>query len=81
MIYALYRGLTALAAPVVPLVLRRRQAAGKEDPKRRGERLGQPALPRPTGRLAWIHAASVGEALSVQVLLRRLLKDASPAEE
>ena len=78
MIYALYRGLTALAAPVVPLVLRRRQAAGKEDPERRGERLGRPALPRPPGRLVWIHAASVGEALSVQVLLRRLL-DRDPA--
>ncbi len=73
MIYALYRGLTAIAAPLVPLVLRRRQAAGKEDPERRGERLGCPALKRPKGRLAWIHAASVGEALSVQVLLRRLL--------
>ena len=73
MIYALYRGLTAIAAPLVPLVLRRRQAAGKEDPARRGERLGCPARERPPGRLVWIHAASVGEALSVQVLLRRLL--------
>ena len=73
MLFALYRGLTAIAAPIVPVILDRRQAAGKEDPARRGERLGYPALDRPRGRLAWIHAASVGEALSVQVLLRRLL--------
>ncbi len=73
LVLALYRGLTVVAAPFVPLVLRRRQAAGKEDPERRGERLGHPSRPRPKGRLAWIHAASVGEALSVQILLRRLL--------
>ena len=73
MFYQLYRGLTTLAGPLVPVLLDRRQAADKEDPGRRGERLGVPSHPRPPGRLAWLHAASVGEALSVQVLVGRLL--------
>ena len=73
MFYWLYRGLTTLAGPLVPVLLDRRQAADKEDPGRRGERLGVPSHPRPPGRLAWLHAASVGEALSVQVLVGRLL--------
>jgi 3-deoxy-D-manno-octulosonic-acid transferase len=74
MLYALYRGLTDLADPLVPLLLDRRQAAGKEDPARRGERLGRPGAARPPGRLVWLHGASVGEALSAQALIRRLLE-------
>lgn len=73
MLYPLYRGLTELAGPLVPIILDRRAAAGKEDPARRGERIGRPSLPRPPGPLVWAHAASVGEAMSVQALIRRLL--------
>lgn len=75
MIPLLYRGFSHLAAPVLPLLLQRRMRAGKEDPARLGERLGQPGLPRPQGRLIWIHAASVGESLSVLPLIERLLQD------
>ena len=74
MFYTVYRGLTDLAAPLVPFMLERRQAIGKEDPARRGERLGEPGRPRPAGRLIWMHGASVGEALSAQVLIRRVLR-------
>ena len=70
---ALYRGATDLAGPIVPLILDRRTAAGKEDPARRAERLGRPTVARPAGPLCWVHAASVGEALSVQTVVRRLL--------
>lgn len=73
MLWALYRGLTTLAGPAVPVLLNRRTRAGKEDAARRGERLGRPSRPRPDGPLVWIHAASVGEALSVQRLIGRLL--------
>ncbi len=73
MLYTLYRGLTSLAGPLVPVVLERRRVAGKEDPARRDERLGLAGRPRPPGRLVWVHGASVGEALSVQELIRRLL--------
>ncbi|MCC6007220.1 MAG: 3-deoxy-D-manno-octulosonic acid transferase [Rhodobacteraceae bacterium] len=49
-----------------------RAARGKEDPARLGERMGRPGLARPSGQLVWFHAASVGEALSLVELIRRL---------
>ena len=74
MLQSLYRGLTTVAGPAVRLYLDRRRAAGKEDPVRQAERFGAPSRPRPAGRLAWIHAASVGEANSVLVLVTKLLE-------
>ncbi|WP_448207620.1 3-deoxy-D-manno-octulosonic acid transferase [Azospirillum sp. sgz302134] len=76
MLQSLYRGLTSLAGPAVRLYLDRRRAAGKEDSARQAERFGMASRPRPAGRLAWIHAASVGEANSVLVLVSRLLEEA-----
>lgn len=75
MIHTLYRGLTCVAGPAVRFYLARRLRAGKEDPQRRGERLGYAARARPSGPLLWIHAASVGEANSILVLVERLLAD------
>ena len=72
MIFGLYRALTVLGGPLIGLYLKRRMARGKEDPKRFGERLGQPGLPRPDGRLVWLHGASVGETLSLLPLVERL---------
>lgn len=72
MIYRLYRGLTILGAPLISLYLDRRKARGKEDTSRFAERLGRPATPRPSGPLVWIHAASVGESLSMLPLIERL---------
>ena len=69
---AVYRGAGRLALPVVDLVLKARERAGKEDPARRGERRGRPGLARPEGRLVWVHAASVGETLAVMGLVERL---------
>jgi 3-deoxy-D-manno-octulosonic-acid transferase len=73
MLHTLYRGLTTIAGPAVRLYLDRRRAVGKEDFARQAERFGAPSRPRPDGRLVWIHAASVGEANSVLVLIDRLL--------
>ncbi|MDF1720397.1 MAG: 3-deoxy-D-manno-octulosonic acid transferase [Minwuia sp.] len=68
----LYHGLGTVLTPLAPLLLRRRLRAGKEDPARLGERLGQPGRRRPQGLLIWIHAASVGESQSVLALIGRL---------
>ena len=62
----------AALAPVLPLLLRRRAAKGKELPERLGERRGLDAT-RPEGPLIWLHAASVGESLSLLPLLSALL--------
>ncbi|MGE5503841.1 MAG: 3-deoxy-D-manno-octulosonic acid transferase [Actinomycetota bacterium] len=72
MIYSIYRGLTILGAPLIALYLDRRKARGKEDRSRFPERLGHPGQPRPEGALAWLHAASVGESLSMLPLVERL---------
>ncbi len=53
-------------------MLQRRVAIGKEDAARLGERCGVESLARPAGRLGWIHAASVGEAVSVLPVLSSL---------
>ncbi len=67
-----WRLLTRLLSPLAPLLLRERAARGKEDWARLNERLGLSGLPRPEGRLVWVHGASVGESLSALPLLQRL---------
>ncbi|MBI1206924.1 MAG: 3-deoxy-D-manno-octulosonic acid transferase [Azospirillum sp.] len=79
MLYSLYRGLTQLGGPAIRYYLDRRRAAGKEDPLRQAERLGRPSHPRPDGPLVWFHAASIGESLSILVLVDRLLAASSTA--
>lgn len=70
-----WRVVSRLATPLVPLWLARRLARGKENRARIGERLGQITIPRPTGRLVWVHGASVGESLSALPLMERLLTE------
>ena len=61
-----------------PLAIRpyinKRKEHGKEDVKRFNERIGKPKLPRPEGRLFWLHGASVGESLSMLPLIDKLLQ-------
>lgn len=71
---AFYAGLTTCARPLIELILTRRQALGREDPHRINERKGLASIPRPKGPLLWIHAASIGEAISVKRLIARLLE-------
>jgi 3-deoxy-D-manno-octulosonic-acid transferase len=69
---ALWRVAATLVAPALPLWLARRAARGKEFPARLAERRGIAGIPRPAGRLLWLHAASVGETQSVLPLIARL---------
>ncbi len=72
-----YRLVTRLLRPAVPLLLGARARRGKEEPGRRGERLGRAGIPRPAGEIAWIHAASVGE-LNAVLPLAETLRAARP---
>lgn len=52
---------------------RRAHQRQRADPTRLQERFGKPTLPRPGGKLVWIHAASVGEVASIARLAKALL--------
>lgn len=67
-----YRGLARALTPLFHLLFRLRSRSGKEIVARKGERFGRAVLNRPKGRLVWIHAASVGETMSVLPLVEAL---------
>src|SRR5205814_4219053 len=69
-----WRLVTGALTPAAALLLRQRAARGKEDWLRLNERLGLAGLPRPSGKLIWVHGASVGESLSALPLIEKLLE-------
>lgn len=71
---SLYRIFICLATPFILILLFIRKKKGKEDPRRFPERLGRKLPSRPTGKLIWMHGASVGECLSMQPLIKKLLE-------
>jgi 3-deoxy-D-manno-octulosonic-acid transferase len=66
-----------IAAPGLRVMLRARLSRGKELPGRLKERRGIDSTPRPSGRLIWLHAASVGETVSLLPVLPELTDDAT----
>jgi len=69
-----YRLFTKALTPLVLIYLHARKRRGKEDARRLRERFGYASYARPSGALVWLHAASVGEANSVQPLIEALHK-------
>ena len=65
----LYQFLTTIAGPFLGLWLQYRAQRGKEIPARLSERFGITDHTRPDGKLAWFHAASVGESQSLLPLI------------
>lgn len=68
-----YRVGLRLGEPAVAGLLAWRAHRGKEDLKRLPERRGLPGRARPVGPLAWMHGASVGEALSLIGLVEGMI--------
>ena len=71
-IWRCYAALATLAAPALRPWLCRRARRGKEVAARLREREGIDATPRPPGTLIWLHAASVGESVSILPVLSAL---------
>ncbi|MEL6281598.1 MAG: 3-deoxy-D-manno-octulosonic acid transferase [Pseudomonadota bacterium] len=70
---ALYGAIARFPGPAIARwALTRRAKRGKEDASRLHERFGHPSLPRPQGEIIWLHAASVGESLSLLPLISGL---------
>jgi len=69
---SLWASATTAATPALRLLLRRRVRRGKEILERLNERRGIESTPRPEGPLLWLHAASVGESVSILPLLMEI---------
>lgn len=69
-----YAAFAGAAQPLTGQLLHYRQRRGKEDATRLAERQGVAIRPRPSGPLAWVHAASVGETNAVLALIEQLIK-------
>lgn len=72
MLHALYAAAITLATPGLRAMLARRAKVGKELVERLDERRGIETAARPPGKLLWMHAASVGETVSVLPVLAAL---------
>ena len=71
---SLWASAATASTPALRLLLRRRVSRGKEIAERLSERWGIEAAPRPEGRLLWMHAASVGESVSILPVLSEIAR-------
>src|SRR5690348_9244450 len=77
MLWAAWAVVATIAAPGLRVLLRARLSRGKELPGGPKERRGIDATPRPGGRPVWLHAASVGEMVSLLPVLPELAGEAT----
>lgn len=70
----LYAGLWMILMPFMRLWLSWRIIKGKEQRDRIPERFGKASVARPDGKLIWLHAASVGEAVSALSLVKSIFE-------
>lgn len=73
MILHVYRLLVRAFVPFILLLLWVRARRGHEETAHLKERRGIPSLPKPSGKVIWVHAASVGEMRSVLPLVQSLI--------
>jgi len=71
-LFRFYRAASTALAPLAFALASRKLRRHGVTAARRRERLGHATLSRPSGRLIWFHAASVGESLSVLTLIARM---------
>jgi 3-deoxy-D-manno-octulosonic-acid transferase len=74
-IYKLYKIVSYLIAPIIPIYLLYRLFIGKETFGSFKEKLFYTDIKRPKGKLLWFHAASIGEVKSIIPLIREFAKD------
>ena len=72
----IYLALRPIFQVLAPGVLKRRLKAGKEDPERFREKMGEATCTRPSGKLIWMHAVGLGELLALRPLITALQKHA-----
>ena len=72
---ALWAGFARVSTPALRVMLRRRVGTGREIASRLPEREAIDTAPRPAGRLIWLHAASLGETVSILPVLAVLAQE------
>ena len=73
----IYKFFGFILIPIIKLNIYLRIKNGKEDPIRYKERYGKIVLKKPSKKIIWIHAASIGEFKSAEILINSLYKEYS----